>query len=140
VLLGQVDGNTADAVLTLYVHEAGVYPIRVVYQEAAGDAHLELFSFKADGITRVLLNDTANGGLRTYRAGVIPDKPALPPEITGISMNANGSITIQWTGGGTLQAAPALTGPWQNVSATSPYTFTPNPANPVLFGRVSRPN
>ncbi|MCL4179941.1 MAG: hypothetical protein KJ072_19620, partial [Verrucomicrobia bacterium] len=138
VLLGQVDGNTADAVLTLYVQEPGVYPIRVVYQEAGGDAHLELFSFKADGLTRVLLNDTANGGLRTYRAGVIPDKPALPPEITGISVNANGSITITWTGGGTLQAAPALTGPWDNIVGTSPYTFTPNPANPVLFGRIRR--
>jgi hypothetical protein len=67
LLLGQVDGNTADITLTLFVQEAGVYPMRVVYQEAAGDAHLELFSFLPDGITRVLLNDTANGGLRTAR-------------------------------------------------------------------------
>jgi hypothetical protein len=138
VLLGQVDGNTADTTLTLFVHEAGVYPMRVVYQEAAGDAHLELFSFKEDGLTRVLLNDTANGGLRTYRTGVAPAKPDEPPVITGIQVSDTGSITIEWTGGGTLQAAPSLTGPWQDVSATSPYTFTPDPANPILFGRVSR--
>jgi hypothetical protein len=135
VLLGQVDGNTADINLTLFVQEAGVYPLRVVYQEATGDAHLELFSFLADGITRVLLNDTANGGLRTYRTGVAPEKPTAVPEFTGIRINANGSITIEWTGGGTLQAAPTVTGPWQTVTgATSPYTFTPTAAS--LFGRL----
>lgn len=135
VLLGQVDGNTADLTLTLFVQEAGVYPMRVVYQEAAGDAHIELFSFLADGITRVLLNDTANGGLRTYSTGVAPDRPAGVPEFTGFQLNENGSITIQWTGGGTLQTAPAVTGPWQNVAgATSPYTVTPT--TPGWFSRI----
>ena len=135
VLLGQVDGNTADVTLTIFVQEAGVYPIRTVYQEAAGGAYIELYSFLEDGITRVLLNDTANGGLRTYSTGVAPDKPDEQPEFTSIQKNANGSVTIEWIGGGTLQAAPTLTGPWENVAgATSPYTFTPDQAS--LFGRI----
>jgi hypothetical protein len=139
LLLGQVDGNTADITLTLFVQEAGVYPMRVVYQEAAGDAHLELFSFLPDGITRVLLNDTANGGLRTYSTGVAPEKPAsLPPEFTDARVNANGSITIEWTGSGTLQSVPALGGQWQNVAgATSPYTVTPG-TTPAAFYRVAQ--
>ena len=137
VLLGQVDGNTADLTLTLFVQEAGVYPMRVVYQEAAGDAHIELFSFLADGTTRVLLNDTANGGLRTYSTGVAPDKPTAVPEFTDIRRDATGSITIEWTGG-TLQSVPTLGGQWQNVAgATSPYTVTPG-ATPAAFYRVAQ--
>ncbi len=57
------------------------------------------------------------------------------PKITGIKKNTDGTITIEWTGGGTLEAAPAVTGPWQDVTgATSPYTFTPTTA--MLFGRI----
>jgi hypothetical protein len=58
-----------------------------------------------------------------------------PPQITGITVGAGGAITVTWTGGGTLEAAPAVTGPWQAVTgATSPYTFTPTEA--ILFGRI----
>jgi hypothetical protein len=60
---------------------------------------------------------------------------AAPPEITSVARNSDGSITITWSGGGTLQAATAVTGPWQDVTgATSPYNF--KPSGPVLFGRV----
>jgi hypothetical protein len=56
-------------------------------------------------------------------------------KFTKSTRNANGSITIEWTGGGTLQAAPAVTGPWQDVpGAASPYTYTPS--GPALFGRI----
>jgi hypothetical protein len=57
------------------------------------------------------------------------------PKFSGISVNANGSISIAWEGGGTLQAAPSVTGPWQDVAgATSPYTFTPSTS--MMFGRI----
>ncbi len=66
-------------------------------------------------------------------AGV--EEPA--PRFTGIRRNENGTITVEWTGGGVLQAAPSVTGPWQDVpGATSPYTFTPSEA--MLFGRIRR--
>ncbi len=56
-------------------------------------------------------------------------------KITKIAKNADGSITIEWTGGGTLQAGTAVTGPWQDVAGgTSPYTFKPTTA--ALFGRI----
>ncbi|MBK9140451.1 MAG: hypothetical protein IPM17_17110 [Verrucomicrobia bacterium] len=59
------------------------------------------------------------------------------PQFTSIRQNANGTITIEWTGGGTLQAAPAVTGPWQDVpGATSPFTFTPD--QPAQFGRIRK--
>ena len=56
-------------------------------------------------------------------------------KFTKFAKNADGSITIEWTGGGTLQAAGAVTGPWQDVpGAASPYTF--KPAGAALFGRI----
>lgn len=57
------------------------------------------------------------------------------PRITSIKMGADGKITLIWTGGGTLQAAPSPTGPWNDVpGATSPYVVTPTEA--ALFGRI----
>jgi hypothetical protein len=63
--------------------------------------------------------------------------PPTAPQFTGITKAADGSITITWTGVGTLEAAPAVTGPWQAVTgATSPYTF--KPTTPALFGRIKQ--
>ena len=56
------------------------------------------------------------------------------PKFTKIS-TAGGKITIEWSGGGTLQAAPTLNGPWQDVTgAASPYTLSPD--GTMLFGRI----
>lgn len=64
-------------------------------------------------------------------SGVEPE----PPEFTAIVLNADGTLTVHWTGGGTLQAAPTVNGPWQDVAgAASPYTFTPTAD--MLFGRI----
>jgi hypothetical protein len=57
------------------------------------------------------------------------------PRFTGITRNANGSVTVQWTGGGTLQSAPSVTGPWSDVpGATSPATLTPTGGQ--IYGRI----
>lgn len=61
--------------------------------------------------------------------------PTEAPKFSKISRAADGKITVEWTGGGTLEAAAAITGPWQAVpGATSPYTFTPSATQ--LFGRI----
>ncbi len=44
------------------------------------------------------------------------------PEFTGITLSG-GNISIEWTGGGTLQMAPSVSGPWTDVpGAASPYS------------------
>ncbi len=59
------------------------------------------------------------------------------PQFTRVVRNANGTITVEWTGGGTLEAATSVSGPWNPVpNATSPYTFTPT--EPALFGRIRK--
>jgi hypothetical protein len=56
-----------------------------------------------------------------------------------IVRNANGTATLTWTGGGTLQSAPTVTGQWTNVAgAASPYT-TPAPVTGIEFFRVTVP-
>jgi hypothetical protein len=62
-----------------------------------------------------------------------------PPVITKVALNADGSLSIEWTGGGTLEAAPTISGPWTPIAgATSPYKFNPDPAVGQLFGRIRR--
>jgi hypothetical protein len=63
------------------------------------------------------------------------EPPVDQPEFTGVQLNPDGSITVEWTGGGVLQSAPTINGPWEDVAgATSPFTFTPPVPN--LFGRI----
>jgi len=71
------------------------------------------------------------------------DDPTTPvgggeaPKFTSIKRNANGTITVEWSGGGTLQAAPTVTGPWLDVTgATSPYVVTPD--QPQTFARLRK--
>jgi hypothetical protein len=59
------------------------------------------------------------------------------PQFTGIKKNTDGTITITWTGGGTLQVSTTVDGTYSDVpGATSPYTVTP--PSPVLFGRIKK--
>jgi len=84
--------------------------------------------------------EPANGDASAFVPAVIGrmDAPATDqPKITRIVENADGTITVEWTGGGTLQAATSIVGPWQDVTgASSPYTFTPEA--PIMFGRIRR--
>jgi hypothetical protein len=61
------------------------------------------------------------------------------PKFTKFQVNANGSITVEWTGTATLETTPALTPnpTWTSITgATSPFTFTPQAGVPVLFARL----
>ncbi len=134
ILLGQVDGNTANVTMKCLVQDAGVYPLRVVWQEAAGGANLELFSLKADG-TPVLLNDTDNGGYKTYRSATVPSKPtafSMTVKLTG------GAVEITWTEPGVVLQQSTDLKAWSDIaSATSPYR--PNmTASPAVFYRLKK--
>ena len=73
---GQFDGNgrgAADTLFPIVVQEAGVYPFRTIWEEGTGGANIEWFTVTANGTN--LLNDTASGGFKAYRA--ITDAKAL---------------------------------------------------------------
>lgn len=58
-----------------------------------------------------------------------------PAEFTSVTRNPDGTVVVEWTGGGTLLSAPAVNGPWTSVAgASSPYQLTPSGA--ALFFQV----
>jgi hypothetical protein len=63
--------------------------------------------------------------------------PVEKLEFTQAKSNPDGTITGAWTGGGTLQTAATVNGPFMDVpGASSPYTFTPT--TPTWFARVRK--
>jgi len=87
--------------------------------------------------------DPENDTPSAFVAAVIGHmEPPAAQEIkfTKITVNANGTITVEWTGGGTLEATPSLDPGkvnWQPVpGATSPFTFAPT--EKMLFGRIKK--
>jgi hypothetical protein len=134
LILGTFDGGrgASDTLFSFAVEESGVYAFRTVYLEGTGDASIEWFVIKPDD-TKLLLNDTANGGPRAYQQGTVPDQPIENVHIA-IQRNTNGQVVLEWPAG-TLQAADIVTGTYQTVTgATSPYTVTPGEAH--TFYRV----
>ena len=120
ILLGQRDGLVSDTTFVVSVKDAGVYPIRTIWQEVNGGAWIEIYSVKADG-TKVLVNDLENGGLKAYRSGTAP---ATPTDFSlSIGIATGGAVEIQWTEPGVvLQEAATLGGAWTDLTtATSPY-------------------
>jgi hypothetical protein len=102
----------------------------------AGWDNLELFQFTNPGTQDAAVLEL--GGKKTLRLTLpagngdidfiafIP-APDAAPKFTSIVRNANGSLTLTWTGGGKLQSAASLKGPWTDVAgAASPLTLTPN--------------
>ncbi|MCP5517293.1 MAG: Ig-like domain-containing protein [Verrucomicrobiales bacterium] len=86
--------------------------------------------------------ENGNGLSGTPRAPInavqlVPSGGGAPPEITAIVLNEDGTVTVEWMGGGTLMVAPTVTGDWSPVAgATSPYTF--EPTEPALFIRIGQ--
>ena len=75
-----------------------------------------------------------------FRSGVIGhfEAPVVELPVITFTKNPDGTITVTWTNGGTLQAATSILGPWQDVTSTTPYTFTPEAGVPMMFGRVKK--
>ena len=95
ILLGEggleLNGNTATCLTKFFVQDAGIYPVRILFQDNGGAAHIELASVKANG-DKVLVNDRDNGGFKAYRVGVAPAKSTrvaagkVPAGLTGTAL------------------------------------------------------
>jgi hypothetical protein len=140
-VLGEFNGGRGSSDTQFYFEatKAGVYLFRLLWMEGGGGANVEWFTVNADG-TRALVNGTQAGALRTFRRRTVAEPgggSTTPLAFSSIVRNANGSITLTWTGGGTLQSSASIKGPWTDVAgATSPLTLTPDQAS--QFARVRR--
>jgi hypothetical protein len=71
-----------------------------------------------------------------YLAFVPHQAVVVAPKFTTIDLGS-GNVTLEWSGGGTLQSADAVTGPWTDVAnASSPYSAPASAAR--RFYRVKR--
>ena len=126
LLLDQFDGgrSSTDSIFQFAVQEAGVYAFRTLYYEGGGNANLEWFLIHSDG-TRLLINDTANGGAPSYQLGTIPTPPPIGDVIITATVNGSGQVVLQWSTG-TLLSADSVNGAYLPVvGATSPHTVNP---------------
>lgn len=125
-------GGAADTVFNLAVQETGTYAFRTIFFEGGGDSSIEWFMINPDA-TRVLLNDTANGGVPAFQQGTIPSPPANV--LISARLNANGQVVLEWSSG-TLLSADTVNGTYSPVTgATSPHVVNPA-GTPAKFYRV----
>jgi hypothetical protein len=114
--------GASDTLFDFVVTQAGAYPMRLVWFEGGGGANVEWFSVLPGTNEKILLNDRGNpAALKTYRARTAaPARPQFNlPTLTA------GSITLSWTGTGTLEEAGSITGPWAaTASQSNPQTVT----------------
>jgi FtsP/CotA-like multicopper oxidase with cupredoxin domain len=96
------------------------YPFGHPYYPSSMDMAFQLFT---PGVA---------SGTPSFSALVAPPHPVLSASMSG------GQLTISWSGGGVLQYADQVTGPWNDVdSATSPYLAPTD--GPQGFYRVRMP-
>ncbi|MCC6822199.1 MAG: hypothetical protein IT579_15820 [Verrucomicrobia subdivision 3 bacterium] len=81
IRVGEFNGarGSADSIFYLSVQEAGVYAFRTSWQNSTTAGNIEWFTLS--GTNKVLVNDTAHGGLASYRALTTP----IPPYIKYVS-------------------------------------------------------
>ncbi len=127
MVAGRFNGGrgSRDTTFLMDVRAAGIYPVRLITFSQGGAGSVELFTVKDDG-TKVLVNDTANGGLAAFRSGTVPEyvEPAPEPEPgpAEISIASSASGVVITYSGGALQSAAEVTGPWTEVAgASSPH-------------------
>jgi len=100
--VGEYNGGrgVAETRFQVVAAEAGTYAFRTTYENGGGAGNIEWYSFKADG-SKVLINDTANGGLRAYRGTTTPvppvvqyvDPPAVPRQLNLVSRSLLAILT-----------------------------------------------
>jgi hypothetical protein len=136
VLVGEGVGNNGQLtpiLMNLFAEAAGVYPLRIIYQDASlGVASITLYTIKANGDS-VLLGDVANGGLKTYSTGVVPG-----PSFFLTASLVSGQPRISWSESGVvLQESTNLTSWIDLPAAASPYTPAP-PGRAKVFYRLKK--
>jgi hypothetical protein len=121
-----------------------------VYLDGSSQAATNVIVTAGDGNDVTGTSYLAIGGSRTgeswaldldfvaYKVGAEapPQQSATPPKF-GSAVRQGNSIVVTWTGGGTLQSATAVTGPWNDVAgAASPATVSISGAG--SFYRIKR--
>lgn len=128
-VVGLFDGGrgAADTIFRFSVTQAGLYAARLIYNEGGGDASVEWFTQDSAG-TKTLINDTANGGVKAFRAvtssAAVATFTSISPALGQVGVAPNAPIRAELTEGAaaidlgsislTLDGAPAAVTPTKN--------------------------
>jgi len=145
VMVGQFDGGrgSADTIFSFVIAKAGLYAVRCTWESGCCGAALELFTVKSDG-TKVLVNDTANGGVNAYRAvttaprayarkvvpapgtGAAPTTPFIVELVDGAKAISANSIKVS-IDGTQVTTVRSKTGNVTTTTYTRPSFYSPGP-------------
>ena len=93
------------------------------------------YNFVAAGTeAELVFSATAAGDATLLLDAVSVSKAGGEAPSISVVRNVDGTLTVTFEG--TLQAAPTVNGPWQDVDADSPYTLTPDA--PATYGRAKK--
>jgi hypothetical protein len=129
--LGQADygKGAGDVLFPLIVPTAGVYPLRLVYEQGGGGANIEFFSVY--GTNRVLINDanSTNGtALRAFYG--LTAKPTIGFTFNGVSFSSTNQGTLQ-----TNAIIPITSSNWVDIYNNAPLTIPVIPNGPQKYYR-----
>ncbi|HXU77318.1 MAG TPA: hypothetical protein VN794_12160, partial [Methylomirabilota bacterium] len=116
---------------TLFAPQAGVFPIRLIWQNGGGGFNVEWWSQDSGGVSHLVGNGSDTSALKTYRARTVTGGA---PHLDSVGRSSN-NVVLSWTGVGELQQAGTVTGPYYRApSQANPQTNTVSKAQ--VFYRV----
>ncbi|MGH7968472.1 MAG: PA domain-containing protein, partial [Limisphaerales bacterium] len=107
--------GSSDVIFGVKVPQAGVYPLRLVYENGGGDLNCEWFMQDTATGTKTLIN-APNSSVKAWISRAVASRPTL-------SISSQGGVfKITYTG--TLQSSPTVGGAFTDVQGAtgSPYT------------------
>lgn len=120
-VLAQTPG-VSDTTFQMYVPQAGIYPMRLIWENGGGALHLEWYSIQPDGTYTLVGDPYASGALSAYQLG--PAGPAyvstLSPNVNERNVAPNGSMLIKITDQATTVNTTDILGITVNGVATTP--------------------
>ncbi|MGE3309142.1 MAG: hypothetical protein AB7O66_04165 [Limisphaerales bacterium] len=134
VLIGGFQGTMAASGYGGDERNGNGVPGRSVF---TGGGALEFVGTGAYATDPAAFPGTADGGpANRYAAGTFYFVPLAEPSSVSISRSGT-KLVIQWTGGGTLQSAPSVTGPWSAVPGAVPGVQV-DPVGAATYYRVQQ--
>jgi hypothetical protein len=133
-VVGITDGGrgAADTVFSVVVPQAGLYAARLLYDNGGGDASVEWYTLV--GTKPVLINDTANGGIKAYQAVTTPQAypQAVQPVPNSTGASPQPTISAQIVDGAAAVATSSITLKLDGSSVT-PQTSRAGTTNTVTY-------
>jgi len=134
LVLGSFDGGrgATDSPFLFYVPAAGLYPMRLIWEQGGGGANVEWVDIQpanvlVTGSARVAVN--GNNNIKAFAPGMNRLSIARVGNNVVVSWGANGLCAGYRLQGATALANPSSATVWNNIAGSSPVTVSPGAYN-----------